>query len=337
MVQLAGGAYPAGQEMTFDRTKSSSRDVVFRAAPGAVATVARTSGDYASLDVRGAAHITFRNIRISGDLGITPSDDGAHLASDISVLGGKLTSIHLRSGRYVTFRGVEIGNFSYASGASSSWFTSDGPSAPPSTHIVVDRVLWHNIRTEGSPTHPECLIVDAVNGITIRNSRFVACPVMALFFSGDNGRVAQNVLVENNFLSCGGGPWNEDCGATINFRPDYTFRNVTVRFNSISGILYMQSGSYSNVRIYGNVISGSADCHGTFEFNILSRGRCGSSDRVAAPGWVSESRADLRLKPGARAVNFVPRALCAHWQCPRADIRGHRRSSRPDAGAYELR
>jgi len=339
VVQLAGGTYPAGQEMTYDPSKRSSKDVIFRVAPRAVATVARRGGDDASLDIRGASHITFQRIRIAGDLGITPTDDGpTHYASDVSVVGGKLTTIHLRSARYVTFRNLEVGNFSYAQGRSSSWFSAE-PGGPPSSHVVVDHVLWHNIHTDGSPTHPECLIVDAVNGIIIRNSRFVACPVMSLFFSGDSGYVARNVLVENNVLSCGGGPWHEDCGATINFRPDYPFRNITIRFNSISGLLYMQSGSYSNVRVYGNVISGQADCRNgvSFAYNIVSHDRCGATDRVGSPGFVNEARTELMLRPGAAAVNFVPPALCSRWTCPKRDIRGHRRVGRRDAGAYEIR
>jgi hypothetical protein len=336
VVELAGGVYPAGQVIRPDPRKTSSRDVVFRAARGATAAVARTE-KFASLDVMGASHLTFRGLHMRGDFGITPSEDGRTYAKDVTILGGKLTTIHLRSAMNVTFRGVEIGNFSYRDGASSSWF-SNYPGDPPSRNILVDRVRWHNIRTEGSPTHPECLIVDAVDGITIRNSRFIACPVMALFFSGDNGRVARNVLVENNVITCGGGRWKEGCGATINFRPDFPFENVTIRFNSISGLLYLQPGRYSDFRVYGNVIS-NADCHaGTqYSYNVISRRACSSTDRRAAPGWVNESRADLRLRPGAGAVNLVPPSACGAGRCPRRDITGRLRRGRPDAGAHELR
>lgn len=338
VVELAGGVYPAGQDIGPDRRKTSSRDVIFRAAAGARPTIART-GQFASLDIRGAAHMTFRGIHIRGDLGLTPSEDGRRTyANDITFIGGKLTTIHMRSARNITFRGNEIGNFSYRDGAASSWF-SNSPGHPPSRNVVVDRVLWHNIRTDGSSTHPECLIVDAVDGIVIRNSRFVACPVMALFFSGDNGRVARNVLLENNFITCGGGPANEGCGATINFRPDFPFQNVTIRFNSISGLLYFQGGRYSNLRVYGNVLSNFTDCPSGLAaaYNVVTRRTCGRTDRQAAPGWVNEARADLRLSRGARAVNFVPASLCRTTRCPRRDIAGRLRRGRPDAGAHELR
>ena len=337
IVELAGGVYQAGQVIRPDARKTSSKDVVFRASRGASPTVDRT-GRFASLDVSGASHLTFQGLSFRGDLGLTPSEDGRHFATDITVLGGKLTTIHLRSAMKVTLRGVEIGNFSYRDGATSSWF-SNYAGDPPSRNILVDRVLWHNIRTGGSPTHPECLIVDAVDGIVIRNSRFVACPVMALFFSGDNGRVARNVLLENNFITCGGGPANEECGATINFRPDYPFDNVTIRFNSISGLLYFQGGRYSNLRVYGNVVSNFSDCpSGLFSaYNVVSRGTCGRTDRRSPPGWVNEARADLRLSRGSRAVNFIPASLCRSTRCPRRDINGRPRRGRPDAGAHELR
>jgi hypothetical protein len=338
IVELAAGAYAAGQEINADPTKTSSRHVVFRPARGARVSIARTRG-FASLDLRGVSHLTLLNLNVTGDLGITPSDSGPRRRpSDIRILGGRLATLHVFSVRGLTIRRADIGNYSYRDNAGSTWFSSS-PGYPPAQDVLIDRVLWRNIHRDDSPTHAECAIFDAVDGLVVRRSRFVACPVMALFFSGDKGAVASNVLVENNFISCGGGPTSEGCGATINFRPDFPFRNVTIRFNSISGLLYLQPGTYSGFRVYGNVVGGISACPrgANFAYNVSENRTCSPTDRSAPAGWMNEGATDLRLRPGAAAVGLVPPGYCASVRCPAVDLFGHRRTRPLDAGAHEQR
>ena len=67
--------------------------------------------------------------------------------------------------------------------------------------IVIDGVLFHDIRRSGRGIHVECLLVSDVDGFVLRNSRFRRCGVFDALIGGTVRPPARNLLIENNFFA----------------------------------------------------------------------------------------------------------------------------------------
>lgn len=325
VVLVAGGRY--GSQTIQFRARRKAPKVVFRPATKARVTLAGDTRVHAtqlelqrmaidSLDVlREASYVTFRSV-VSRGFWIQGS-------SNVSFVGGEVT----------------CGRCSYHP------FLVDGgdPDFRPPRKILFDGVFFHDWQTAEAGQHTECLQILAGDGVTIRNSVFRDCA------TADGGRGAtaslhiswlgrgpktRNILVENNFFYPSGNYFVINSGDWI---------NVDFRYNSISGPVIVGSGwgDGTPVEFVGNVMRMGA-CQGPrtgsgihsrylYRYNVIDGGTCGPTD-VNAPSGFVDPRRNLRLRPGAAAVNRGDPKL--H---PKRDIDGEKRpkGGRPDAGADE--
>jgi hypothetical protein len=317
-VSVAPGSYP-GQTIAADSSKVSTADVTFLgngASTGEIVVEAshltlkdfNTGGWKAS---EGTTDITFQNVNITRGAFFVNS------ATNVSVLGGVVDG----AGQYWT-NGNDVKTMSSASTVPSG--------------ILFDGVTIQNFRrAPGSSDHVDCLHVMAVNGLTIRNSRFANCEAFDVLFTMFLGPTPSNILIENNFFRC--------CGSgfySVQLGGDHgeAFQNVTIRNNSADkGMTVGESGSntLANVAYYNNDIPGIGGCNRagvTADYNVLfdASAKCGSHDLLAASGFASAT--DLHLVAGAAAINA---GLAG--QAPARDIDGQGRPQgpAPDIGADE--
>ena len=317
-VSVAPGSYPS-QTIAVDSSKASTADVTFLgngATTGEIVVEAshltlkdfNTGGWKAS---EGSSDITFQNVNV------THGGFYVNSATNVSVLGGVVDG----AGQYWT-NGNDVKTMST---------TSVVPSG-----ILFDGVTIQNYRrAPGSSDHVDCLHVMAVNGLTIRNSRFANCEAFDVLFTKYLGPTPSNILIENNFFRC--------CGSgfySVQLGGDHgeAFQNVTIRNNSADkGMTVGEDGSntVANVDYYNNDVPDIGGCNRngvTADYNVLfdQNAKCGPHDLLVASGFVSAT--DLHLVAGAPAINA---GLAG--QSPATDIDGQARPQgpAPDIGADE--
>jgi Protein of unknown function (DUF1565) len=316
-ISVAPGSYP-GQTIAASPGKSGAH-VVFLgngASTGEIVVEAShltlkdfNTGGWKAAE--GSTDLTFQNVNITHGGFFIDS------ATNVSVLGGVVDG----AGQYWT-NGNDVKTMST---------TSVVPSG-----ILFDGVTIQNYRrAPGSSDHVDCLHVMAVNGLTIRNSRFANCEAFDILFTMYLGPTPTNILIENNFFRC--------CGSgfySVQLGGDHgeAFQNVTIRNNSADkGMTVGANGSntLANVAYYNNDVPdiGGCDRNGvTADYNVLfdASAKCGPHDLLVASGFASAT--DLHLLAGAPAINA---GLAG--QAPATDIDGQARPQgpAPDIGADE--
>jgi hypothetical protein len=312
VVEIAAGTY-GDQELSGSRNRTGN-PVVFRPAAGATVSLGGVLLDNASradlrdlrIDhwyMRYSSNVVFRNVTTRFFF-IRSSDH-------VSILGGSVGGI--QDGTSPT-----IGNFA---------------GKPPSSEILVDGVLFHDVgRKENPAAHIECLFLQEAVGVVIRNSRFTNCEVMDLYVSPvQGGPTASNVLIENNWFDVptGGGYFVMELHPDAGTVP----HNFVFRFNSVNGSIYIYPEfNYDNV-VFDSNIGRIATCDTkgiTYRYNVWTNQKCGPTDKVAPLQFVSAKDFDLHLKPGSTALG------AGHPKVrPARDIEGDLRPARmrPDAGA----
>jgi hypothetical protein len=210
-----------------------------------------------------------------------------------------------------------------------NWVSAAYQTNDPATDILFDNVRIHDFSKHNSGAHIDCIGIDDVDGLVIRNSRLWNCEHFSLIFGLDasSGRAARNVLIENNFLDCCySGYYSIGLGDVEG--------PMMIRFNSITLGFGWLGGTVNGVTVDSNVISGnsSANCSdATWRYNVIRSGSaCGGGGLIAPEGFVNPPE-DLHLVAGAAAINVGnPSAY------PATDIDGDPRGgNRPDAGADE--
>jgi hypothetical protein len=312
VVEIAAGAY-GDQEIGGSRNRTGDR-VVFRPAAGATVALGGVTFDNASRvelrDVRinnwymrYSSYVVFQNVSTRFFF-IRASDH-------VSILGGSVGGI--QDGTSPT-----IGNFA---------------GKPPSSDILVDGVLFHDVgRQENPAAHIECLFLQEAVGVVIRNSRFTRCDVMDLYVSPvQGGPTASNVLIENNWFDSptGGGYYVMEIHPDAGTVP----HNFTFRFNSVNGSIYIYPDfQYDNVLMDSNIgrvtLCGQSGIK--YSYNVWTNQKCGATDKVAPLSFVNAGGFDLHLKAGSPALGAGhPGAR------PAKDIEGDVRPARmrADAGA----
>jgi hypothetical protein len=334
-VELAAGTY-SDTAIATDSTKTSAADVIFR--PVAGATVTFSSQLHVS-----AQHLELRGMRFTSKLWIEAS------AADVTMRGNALKNFDLysngtQSSRDISFIGGSVG----PSANENSRIASNGPSTSASPkNILIEGVDFHDFTVSpGSGAHVECLQVWAVDGLTIRNSKFRNCEVFDIFLQklpGGAAATPSNILIENNFF---------DCCATgfysirLADHAGTSWKNVTIRNNSLNKEINPDpSVPYSNVKIIGNVgpavkfWSGSTGAIEAkpagieVDYNVWYAGtKVGSHDKVAASGFRNAAATDFHLNAGAAAIDAG-----SPTNSPATDIDGDVRPAgkAPDAGADE--
>ena len=311
VVEVAAGEY--GEEsipVDVGKAPATSR-VVFVPAPGAAVGLADLSvyGTHAEVrDLRidafamreGARDVVLRNVHINGTFAIRSG-------ADLSILGGEV--------------GPAPDGVSFISAAYES--------SVPARNILIDGVEFHDYVKVTDGAHVDCLSVDEVVGLTIRNSRFRNCEHFAILFGKDSStqRGASNVLVENNFFDC--------CRSGYYSLGFQQFEGGTVRFNSTNKAFGFLGGPVTGLTLSSNVLPNvnDATCDlADWRYNVIGEGaRCGPGDRIAPSGFVDAGALDFHLRKGAAAIDAGDPAAA-----PTTDIDGGpRQAGKPDAGADE--
>jgi hypothetical protein len=319
IVVVAGGEYDGQQEIPVDGSKRSAADVIFRPAPGAKVVVE-------SLDVYGH-HSEVRGIRVERDLYVKCD------ATDFTFRGGQMGVFFIRSGHQIRLIGTEIGP--WIADSDSDIGTAE-ECREANSNILLDRVYFHDHISTNPPNgaHKQCLAVTAIDGLTIRNSRFHRCEDFGILFKR-YGPVAElkNITLENNFF----GDPHPDGTSAIQFSSPGggSYTNVLIRNNSFGATLTMKPDiRYVNTQVIGNAGTKFGGPCGNVQtaFNVWADGAC-RGDLRASPGFRDPDKGDFRLKPGAAAINRGhPKSF------PARDIDGQKRprGGRADAGADEF-
>lgn len=314
IVELAAGRYEGDQEFGSRPKAGAGARILFRPARGAKVTVdgitlrGQNRVEFRDLEigswfVRSVQDVVFRNV-VTRFFFIRTSDS-------VRVLGGSVGGV--QDGTSPT-----IGNYR---------------GEPPSTNILVDRVLFHDIgRQEAPGAHVECLFLQEAVGVVIRNSRFTRCDIMDLYISPtQGGPTATNVLIENNWFDTptDGGYY----AVNLNPDPGTDPKNFVFRYNSLdAGLLIYPEPTYEGSRVIGNIgrVPYCGQSGIQYAGNLWANQRCGSTDRLGPSGFVDAERFDFHLKPDSRALGAAPVG-----DAPPSDMDGDRRPLRSaaDAGA----
>lgn len=334
-VELAAGTY-TDTSLSADSSKTSSVDVIFRPVAGATVTFSGQLHIYAQ-------HLELRGMKFTSKLWIESS------AADVTMRGNTLKNFDLysngtQSSHDISFIGGSIG----PSANENSRIASNGPSTSASPkNILIEGVDFHDFTVSpGSEAHVECLQVWAVDGLTIRNSKFRNCEVFDIFLQklpGGAAATPSNILIENNFFDCCGSGFYS---IRLADHAGTSWKNVTIRNNSMNKELNPDPGvPYSNVKIIGNVgpaVKFWRGSNGAIEpkpagvevdYNVWYAGsKVGTHDKVAASGFRNAAAADFHLNAGAAAIDAG-----SPTNSPTTDIDGDARPAgkAPDAGADE--
>jgi chitodextrinase len=313
-VILKRGVY-GGQAIGFSWKRTSSRDVVFRPAPGAPVVVR------GSLVIR-ARHLELRGLRVSSWIVRSP-------ASDVTLRSVTADRFAISGGSRVTVVGGKVGPARDVSNVVTA-ATATTPQAPHD--IVFDGVTVQGFRRSFGSAPVHCLAVRAVNDLVVRRSRLLDCEDSALFFTeGTAAGAPGNVTIENNVLSG---------GEALRFDGSHSERwaGFVVRNNSSTAAITLapESEPLYGLDFYSNIAASFTGCDRpgvTADFNVWESGSaCGSNDAIAPSGFLEPAAGNFDLAPGSAAIDHSGADVYAA-----TDIVGQGRpiGAKADAGAYE--
>ncbi|MDX6475031.1 MAG: hypothetical protein QOH95_542 [Gaiellaceae bacterium] len=314
-VIVAAGDYPP---QTVAARPRQGAPVVFAPAPGAKVVIADELNVFAS-------HLEFRDM--------TASDwyvrEGA---TDVTFRRMNVQLFFIRSASKIRVLGGSVGGIDDSSAATVG---SAYLSKVPATAVLIDGVAFHDITRRANPSgHVQCLFVQSVDGLVIRNSTFRHCDVFDVFVNNIGvGPVPKNMLFENDLFdkASDGGFYS----LFVRQDPGDTIDGLVVRYSSFLQGPHFDPGSYAHSRVVGIVspfTSGQCTSGITFAHNVFDGARCAPTDRRAPLGYVDPTAFRLGLKAGAAGIDAGDAK-----DTPRKDIRGRPRprGKAPDAGAYE--
>jgi hypothetical protein len=378
LVLYRAGTYPGGTDPLVDhnpKVSTGGARVVIRPQAGARVTIDMQgrSSDFKgvqSLTIDGRGRWTF----LHGSPGIIPQN-----GSQCGVPSNRLTlenlsingALSTRNAQNLLIRNVSIGGFSYPAPGQDAWGDSsrvgdyDCGAAMIASHVTFDHVHWHDIFRGSSPSHAECLFIEAARDVTVENSRLDRCPIIGIFLKNDSQTGAANyqnrIVLQNNVITrpCPTGPraggdecgsfgiQEADCDNNTSNPAASPAMSWTIRFNSLVDGAQMwlcEPASYwaSTSKLYGNVAEmlwtgtdAAARCSNASKspslgpwsvgWNVWTR-RTPSAAGQCAP--TDRSSADP-----AAALGLVPVAQ----GCPATDVNGRKRprTGACDAGALQ--
>jgi hypothetical protein len=314
-VIVAGGHYP---QQTVSARDRGGPPVVFAPAPGAKVVIADELNVFAS-------HAEFADMTVS-DWYVR---DGA---TDLTFRRMKVQLFFIRSASRIRVLGGSVGGVD--SGAAPT-IGATYQSHVPSRDVLLDGVSFHDVTRRQDPSgHVQCLFVQSVDGLVVRNSTFRHCDVFDVYVNNIGvGPVPKNVLFENDLFdkASDGGFYS----LFVRNDPGDTIDGLIVRYSSFLQGPHFDAGSYTHSRVVANVAPfTNPQCTKglTFAHNVFDEARCGPTDRRARLGYVDPAALRLGLKAGSAAIDAGDAK-----DFPQRDIRGRRRprGKAPDAGAYE--
>jgi hypothetical protein len=357
LVQLASGRYP-GETVRDDSEAKRGPNVVIEAAPGASASFTSRLSLYTT------RFLTLRNIKIESFSDYWPLDMRCvqNLTLE-NVRGGR--RFLLSKGKNVLIKGGWWGNYGSSGeqdimlgggGASCSPAEPEGPSRNVTLDGVTIRDVFWGSKWNTEESHPDCIQINDVSNLTIRNSRFIRCGQVFVGYYGDGN--LRGALIENNVFARIGA----DAYYTTQFNDsgkpgvcgNVVFRNNTYDDsggNTIKGFGFPYFSCRGGpVRVLNNIfhtspnedacgVNGSVWTHNVYELGSnrqRQRFVCGRSARLAPggeAGFMNRDRTDYRLRRDSRA-----RGAASSTDHAPFDIVGRRRhkAGAPDAGAYEF-
>lgn len=311
IVQVAGGTYPQ-QVIGAEGSKTSSQDVIFRTAPGAVATIG-CDGDGASCMDISASHITFDGGRNKGFRSQTYNSGGFSYQGRVDTERGATD---------ITFRNINVGAVAIGSSYTNVIHSDLGPSTDPynimlaeeADHLLFQGNLIHDfVITRGG--HFECMYWDGPDWVTMRDNEFRSCAIFGVH-AKENPHYHE--LIENNVF------WNPR-GLTNN--ADLQFTNeanpcgdVIIRYNDFTDGVWDDCWP---THVYGNLFRDNTDLRARgWDHNL----------RVRDGAFVDAVHGNFHLRRGSVAIGRG-----APTDFPRRDKDGRLRpkGKRPDVGAYE--
>lgn len=313
-VEIAGGGY--GHQTIPSLGRAAPR-ITFRPALGAAVTVT-------GLDVT-ADHVTVRDVTSQGYMAVEGRTEDT--VDDLQLYNVHAAKHWLAGSRDFLWKGGSIGP-SHDDKASMIAGT------PTSYRATYDGVLWHDATRSNASVHTECLMALGVQGLTIRNSRFVNCAVFNILISKlDGDPDPRDVLIENTVFG-----ETKDVGDKAAYHALMTGAlpwNGFVLRNNVWEQTPAFQGTFTNARISSNLGPMSVCQAGiAYSHNVFTDRRCGASDvqdaRVMSQ-FVAPDAGDFRLLPGATAIDRGD-----PLDAPQFDALGYRRRGLPDAGAFEF-
>jgi endonuclease YncB( thermonuclease family) len=322
VVEVGGGTYGKQEVPALDRPAPA---IEFRSAQGAAVVVN-------GLDVR-ADWITLRGMRSSAYLDVdsgNPADPVEH----VQFIDMRAKTHFINGTRdFVWTRG--------SIGPSHNDKASLIGSQPVSMRLTYDGILWHDATRDDAGVHMECLYVDGVQGLTIRNSRFTNCAVFDVFITRLGDSMPSDIVFENNVFehSTDVGS-NSTAFAAFALHPVVKLNRIVLRNNTWEQGWQQEDGAILSGRVVGNI--GQADWTGgcrpelTYSHNVFTKKKCGATDKVvqdAFSQFENPDAGDWRLKPGAAAIDAGD-----PQDHPPLDAAGNVRpwGGAPDAGAFEF-
>ena len=344
VVQVRRGRYP-GETISDQTGTKSGPNVVIQAEPGA--RVSFTS----RLSVNNAGFLTLRNVTIEPFSDYWPLDMRCVRNLTLENVGGGRRFL-LSKGENVLIKGGWWGNYGASGeqdimlgggGSSCSPAQPEGPSRNVALVGVTIRNVFWGVTWDTDESHPDCLQINDVDNLVIRNSRFIRCGQVFIGYYGDGN--LRGALIENNLFAKIGSDAFFTSQFNDNGKPgrcgDIVFRNNTYDDsggNSIKGYGFPYfSCRGGKVRVVNNIfhttprsdacgLNGSQWTNNVYELASVSHNQrfvCGRLARLAGAGgagFVDREGIDYRLGEDSRA-----RDAGSTKDYARLDIGGRRR------------
>lgn len=221
------------------------------------------------------------------------------------------------------------------------------------TNITIDHAYVHDLDSDPSIDHGDCVQAASVDGLVIKNSQFINCYAQGLFinpFTGD--APVKNITIENNFVSTATPSGRPSVGGALNIGDLNTLNGgagtLLIRNNTIAGdptIGVSETAATSSASVIGNIFPAilAFSCQtyvgrvDTFAYNVTGNACSGATNNTTSTsstinaGFVSSGTSDFHLLTGS-----VARGKGSPTSHPTDDIDGGIRASTPDAGADEF-
>ena len=316
VIEVGGGSY--GAQSIAARTLSGS-PVTIRPAAGATVTLT------GSLDIN-TDNIVVRDVK-ANDLNV---DNGSDVLTDVTTINIDAVSAYFQNTKNLVVKGGRLGGLNNKTPVYvGAW--------PMSYNVTFDGVTFHDATVNDSTVHTECLMVNDVQGMTIRNSSFRNCGYFGLMISHLMGELApRDVTLENNVFEQTY-QWNGQPAPYSMLIGPIDANHFVIRNNTFVTEPTFNNTTWSNgAEFVGNLGAlNSCQSGAGYAKNVWTNVACGASDKKTTNltgQFVDPASHNWRLKPGASAIDAA-----SSTDYPPTDHDGGTRPSgaAPDAGAYE--
>ena len=316
VVEVAAGAY-------------GGQSIAARSLPGTKVTIRPAAG--ASVTLSGSLDINTSNIVVQGfkasDLNV---DAGSTVLSDVTTIGIDATSAYFQNTKNLVVKGGRLG------GLNNKTPVYVGAS-PMSYNVTFDGVTFHDATVTDSTVHTECLMVNDMQGMTIKNSRFTNCGYFGLMISHLMGELPpRDVVLENNVFEQTY-QWNGQPAPYSMLIGPINASNFVIRNNTFVTEPTFNNTTWSNgSKFVGNLgVLNKCQTGAAYTSNVWTGVTCGTTDKKTSNlsgNFVDPANHNWHLKAGVSAVDAASKT-----DYPATDQDGNARPAggAPDAGAFE--